>query len=90
MGMPWKVKEVWKKNNLYDELSRTWNVYGAGELAMCLGDYGGHVGFHVDGFYGVCGGYGVSHWNFEGKVLLWFSREKELCRVSQKIHTHFK
>ena len=39
---------------------------------MCLGDFNGHVGRHIDGFNGVHGGYGVGQINLEGWMLLEF------------------
>ena len=33
----------------------------------------------MDGFDGVCGGYGVGQTNFGGRILLEFCLEKELC-----------
>ena len=43
---------------------------------MCLSYFNGHVGRHIDGFDG---GYGVGQRNLEGRVLLEFCMEKELC-----------
>ena len=43
---------------------------------MWLGDFNGHVGRHIDG---VHGGYGVGQRNLEGRMLLKFCQEKELC-----------
>ena len=40
---------------------------------MCLGDFNGHFGSHIDG------GYGVGQWNFEGRVSVEFCLKKELC-----------
>ena len=40
---------------------------------MCLGDFNGHIGRHIDG------GYGVGQSNLEGRMLLEFCLEKELC-----------
>ena len=42
------------------------------DLVMCLGDFNGHV----DGFDGD---YGVGQRNLEGRILLEFRLEKELC-----------
>ena len=36
MGMLRKVEEVWKKNNLYDELKRELDMRSAYGLVMCL------------------------------------------------------
>ena len=59
MCMLRKVEEVWKKNSLYDEQKRELDMHTAVDLVMCLGDFNGHGGGHIDGFYGVHGGYGV-------------------------------
>ena len=32
---------------------------------MCLGDFNGHIGRHIDGFYGFDGGFGVGQRNLE-------------------------
>ena len=34
-------------------------MYSVSDLVMCLGDFNGHVGRHIDGFDGIHGGYGV-------------------------------
>ena len=44
-----------------------------------MGDFNGHVGRHIDGFDVVHGGYGVGQRNLEGRTLLEFCLEKELC-----------
>ena len=51
----------------------------ADDLVMCLGDSNGHVGRHVYGFDGVHGEYGVGQRNLEGRMLLEFCLEKQLC-----------
>ena len=53
-----------------------WNGHSAGDLVKCLGGFNGHVGRRIDG---VCGGYGVGKRNLEGRMLLEFCLEKELC-----------
>ena len=40
-------------------------MYGTGDLVMCLGDFNGHVGRHIDG---VHGGYDVGQRNLEGNM----------------------
>ena len=47
-----------------------------GDLVMCLGSCSGHVGWHIDD---VHGGYGAGQRNLDGKMLLEFCQEKELC-----------
>ena len=54
-------------------------MLSADDLVMCLGDIIGYVGRHIDGLDGIHGGYGVSQENLEGRMLLEFCLEKELC-----------
>ena len=54
-------------------------IHSADDLVMCLGDFNGHVGKHIDGFDGVHGGYGVGQSNLEGKMLLVLSGEGIMC-----------
>ena len=54
MGMLCKVEE---KQSFYDELNSEWNIHSVGDLVMCLGDFNGHIGRHIDGFDGVHGGF---------------------------------
>ena len=79
MGMLRKVKEVWKKN-CYDEVKGEWDLHIVGDLAMCLGDLDGHVCRHIDKFDGW---YGVVLINMEGRKLLEFCMEKELCVTNE-------
>ena len=44
-----------------------------------LHDFNGHVGRHIDRFDGVYCWYGVGQRNLEGRMLLDFCLEKELC-----------
>ena len=39
----------------------------------------GHVGRHIDGFDGVPGGIGIGQRNLEGRLLVEFCLENELC-----------
>ena len=66
-------------NSLYDELKCEWEMHSADDLVMCLGDFNAHVGKHIDSFDGVYGGYGVGQRNLEGRMLLEFCLEKQLC-----------
>ena len=52
------------------------NVNG---LVMCLGDINGHVGMHTDGFDSIHVEYDNGERNLEGRMLLEFCLEKELC-----------
>ena len=51
------------------------------QVTMCLGDFKGHVGRHIDGLDEVHGKYDVGQRKLEGKFLLEFCQEMEL-RVS--------
>ena len=79
MGMLRKVEEVLKKNSFYNELKCVWDMHSADDLVMRLGNFNGHVGRYIDGFDGVNRGFGVGHRNLEGRMLLEFCQEKELC-----------
>ena len=46
---------------------------------MCLGDINGHVGKCIDGFNCVQVRYGLGQKNFDGRMLLEFCLEIELC-----------
>ena len=70
-----------EKQSLYDELKVEWDKHCAGDLVMCLGDFTGHMGSHIDGFDGVSGGYGVGKRYLEGRMLP-LCLEKELCMSS--------
>ena len=48
-------------------------------MTLGLGDFNGHVGKQVEGFQGVHGGNGIGERNEEGRLLLEFCDEKELC-----------
>ena len=52
------------------------NMHYAGDLFMSLGDINGHVGRHIDGCLDY---FGLGQTNFEGRMLLEFCLEKELC-----------
>ena len=54
-------------------------MHSAGDLVMCLDHFNGQIGRHIDEVVGVHGRYGVDQWNLEGRMLLEFCMEKELC-----------
>ena len=54
-------------------------MHSAGDLVMPLGDINGHVGRRVDGFDEDHGGFCEGQVNLEGRMLLEFCLEKELC-----------
>ena len=53
----WVCSTKWKKFGgkavFYDELKCEWDMHSADDLAMCLGDFNGHVGRHIDEFDGM-------------------------------------
>ena len=76
---PQSGRRLEEKQSFYDDLKCEWDMHTTEDLFMCLGDFNGHVGTHIDGFYGVHGGYGVGQRNLDGSMLLEFSLVKELC-----------
>ena len=68
-----------EKQSFYDKLICEWDMHSADDLVMCLGDFNGHIGSHIDGFDGVHGGYGVGQRNLEGGMLLKFCLDEVLC-----------
>ena len=86
MGMLRKMEELLKKGSLFiTKLKCELDVYSADDLAMCLVDFDGHVGRHINGLDDVHGEYGVCQNNFEGRMLLRSCLEEELC-VSNTWH----
>ena len=69
---PQSGKFLEEKRSIYDELKCEWDMHSAYDSVMCLGDFNGHVGRHIDGFYGVHEGYGVGEDKLEGRMLLMF------------------
>ena len=49
------------------------------EVVFRLGNFNGHVGEEIEGFEGVHGGNGIGQRNAEGRMLLEFCDERELC-----------
>ena len=54
-----------RKTVLYDELKGGRDMHSAGDLVMCLFDFNGLIGRHIDGFDGVHGGCGIGQRNLE-------------------------
>ena len=44
-----------EKKSFHDVLKCECNVHSAGDLVMCLGEFSGHLGWHIDGFDGFMG-----------------------------------
>ena len=56
---PQSGRSLEEKLSFYDELNCEWDAHSANDLLMCLGDFNGHVGRHIDYFDELHGGYGV-------------------------------
>ena len=54
----------------------------ANELVLGLGDFNGHDGKCAEGFEGIHARYGTGKRNAEGRILLHFCDQKELCVAS--------
>ena len=68
-----------EKERFYEEMVREWSMANANELVLGLGDFNGHVGKSAEGLEGTHGGYGIGKRNAEGRMLLDFCDQKELC-----------
>ena len=68
-----------EKVRFYDEMGSEWDLGSSSEIIVSLGDFNGHVGKCAEGFEGVHGGNGVGKRNAEGRRLLEFCDERELC-----------
>ena len=75
-------KSECEKDQFYNDMTNEWHFQSAGEVFLDPGDFNGHVGRRIDGFEGVRGGYRIGKRNFEGRRLLEFCDEKELCVAS--------
>ena len=74
-----------KGNEMKDELSGK----SSDELVLGLWNFNRHVWKETEGFEGVHGRYGISERNAEGRMLLEFCDEKEVCAANtwfQKKH----
>ena len=68
-----------EKVRFYDEMGSEWDLGSSREVIVSLGDFKGHVGKCAEGFEGVHGWNGVGKRNAEGRKLLEFCDERELC-----------
>ena len=76
---PQSKKPDAEKERFYENMAREWSMANANELVLGSLDYNGHVGKCVEGFEGIHGRYGIGKRNAEGKMLLDFRDQKELC-----------
>ena len=63
----------------HDEMASEWDLGSSSEIIVTLGDFNGHVGKCAEGFEGVHGGNDIGKRNAEGRRLLEFCGERELC-----------
>ena len=68
-----------KKVCFYDEMASEWDLESFSEIIVSLGNFNRHVGKCAVSFEGVHGGNGNGKRNTEGRRLLKFCDEKELC-----------
>ena len=71
-----------EKDRFYDDLGSEWNLHSVGELVLAMGDFNGHVGKQIEGYEGMYGVNRIGKRNVEGKMLLEFRDEKELCMAN--------
>ena len=68
-----------EKKRFYEEMALEWSVGSANELVLGLGNFSNHVGKCAEGFEDIHGGYETGKRNAEGRLLLNFCDQKELC-----------
>ena len=68
-----------EKHRFFDELAGEYELQNPSEMVFGLGDFNGHIGEEIEGFEGFYGGNGKGKRNAEGRMLLEFCDEKELC-----------
>ena len=71
-----------KKDQFYNDMANEWDLQNPSEVVLGMGDFNGHVGRRIDGFEGVHGGCEIGKRNVEGRRLLKFGDEKELCAAN--------
>ena len=76
---PQSGKPESEKGRFYQEMAGEWSMANANEIVLGLGDFKGHVGKCAEGFESIHGGYGIGKRNVEGRMLLDFCVQKELC-----------
>ena len=68
-----------EKEHFYYDLRSQWDLHSVRELVLGISDFNGHVEKWIKGYEDVHGGNGIGERNVEGKMLLEFCDEKELC-----------
>ena len=69
----------WRKFRFYDEMTIEWDLESSSEIIVSLWHFNGHVGKCAEAFEGVHGGMVVGKELQNGRRLLEFCDEKELC-----------
>ena len=76
---PQRGKSDSEKGRFYEEMAREWSMANANEMVLGLGYFNDHVGKCAEGFEGIHGKYGIGKRNVEGRMLLDFCVQKNLC-----------
>ena len=76
---PQSKKPDAEKVRFYDKMGSEWDLGSSGEIIVSLGDFNGHVGKCAEGFEGVHGENGIGKRNAEGRKLLEYCDQTELC-----------
>lgn len=72
-------REIAEKEHFFDEMVNEWDLHKVDELVLSMSDFNGNVGKWIQGFESVLEGNGIGERNAEGRMLLEFCEEKELC-----------
>ena len=75
-------RSKYEKDQFYNDMASERDLQNPSEVVLGIGNFNGHVGRWIDGFEGVHGGYGIGKRNVEGRRLLEFCYEKELCMAN--------
>ena len=76
---PKSGRSLEEKQSFYDKLKCVWDMHFAGDLVICLGDFNGHIGRHIERFDDVLGGLAVGQRNLEGRMILVLSGKGIMC-----------
>ena len=71
-----------EKGYFYDKMASEWDLGSSSEIIVSLQDFNGHVGKCGERFEGVHGENGIGKRNAEGRRLLEFCDERELCMAN--------
>uniref|UniRef100_A0A0L8H0B0 Endonuclease/exonuclease/phosphatase domain-containing protein n=1 Tax=Octopus bimaculoides TaxID=37653 RepID=A0A0L8H0B0_OCTBM len=79
---PQNGRGIAEKERFFDEMANKCDLQKVNELVRGMGDFNGHFGKWILGFESVHGENGIEERNLEGRMLLEFCDEKELCVVN--------